>query len=111
NLNTESEVALDIEMVISMAPGLSQLVVYEAGDASDNVSWAAMLGQMAENNQIKQFSCSWSRSSNPFNDNSDNAFAQMQLQGQSFFVASGDGDAYTVTPPWPCYDSELTLVG
>jgi subtilase family serine protease len=111
NLNTESEVALDIEMVISMAPGLSQLVVYEAGDASDNVSWGAMLAQMIENNQIKQFSCSWSRSSNPFNDNSDNAFAEMQLQGQSFFVASGDGDAYTVTPPWPCYDSQLTLVG
>jgi hypothetical protein len=85
------EVSLDIEMVMSMAPGLTNLVVFEGGpDGIPN----DILNAMAANNQIKQLSCSWGWGGGPTNT-TDSIFEQMQAQGQSFFTASGDSDAYT----------------
>jgi xanthomonalisin len=49
----DSEQVLDIEMAISMAPGLSQVVVYVG---SSDVS---IFSQMAADNTSKQLSCSW----------------------------------------------------
>jgi len=49
------EVALDIEMVISMAPGLSKVIVYEGTGANAN----AILNRMATENLAKQLSSSW----------------------------------------------------
>ena len=85
------EVALDIEMAISMAPGLSKVVVYEGNSPND------VLNSMAANNQIKQFSCSWGWGGVP-NQTTDAIFKQMAAQGQSFFNASGDSDAFTPGP-------------
>jgi hypothetical protein len=105
-----SEVALDIEMVISMAPGLSNVVVYEAGPnglAND------ILSAMAANTAIKQFGCSWD-----FGDltstqrgTMDNYFQKMAADGQSFFNASGDAGAFTGNWPPPDDDPYITLVG
>jgi subtilase family serine protease len=105
-----SEVALDIEMVISMAPGLSKVVVYEAGPnglAND------ILSAMAANTTIKQFGCSWD-----FGDltstqrgTMDNYFQKMAADGQSFFNASGDVGAYTGNWSPPDDDPYITLVG
>ena len=50
---SDVEQALDIEQAISMAPGLSQLVVYVG---NNNVS---IFNQMAADNTSKQLSCSW----------------------------------------------------
>ena len=50
------EVSLDIEMAISMAPGLSAVIVYEA---STNNSGDDILNRMATDNVAKQFSSSW----------------------------------------------------
>ncbi len=85
------EVSLDIELTAAMAPGLSKIVVFEAGP---NGNQNDVLNSMVANPQIKQFSCSWGWGGGP-STTTDNIFKQMAAQGQSFFVASGDGDAYT----------------
>lgn len=85
------EVSLDIEMAMAMAPGLETIVVFEAGP---NGMVNDLLNAMAASNQVKQLSCSWGWSGGP-NTTTDNIFKQMAAQGQSFFAASGDSDAYT----------------
>jgi hypothetical protein len=86
------EVALDIEVAIAMAPGLSQVIVYE----EQSVNPSSILSQMANDNLAKQLSCSWTWSGGP-DTTVESAFKQMAAQGQSFFQASGDDDAYTST--------------
>jgi hypothetical protein len=84
------EVSLDIELVVSMAPGLSKVMVYEAGPygAPNDI-----LNCMATDNQVKQLACCWTWGGGP-SATTDQIFQQMALQGQSFFCASGDSDAY-----------------
>ena len=53
-----NEVALDIEMAISMAPGLSKVIVYEAGPQGNGDD---VLNRMATDNSAKQLSSSWRR--------------------------------------------------
>jgi hypothetical protein len=79
------EVSLDIEMAISMAPGLSRVLLYEAGEAGipDDV-----FNQIVTDNAAKQISCSWIN----FRA-SDGAFQEMAAQGQTFFNAVGDNAA------------------
>jgi PKD repeat protein len=97
-----AEVALDIEMVISMAPGVSKVMVYEG------TSGNSMLSRMASDNQAKQISASWSY---PINSTTENLFRQLGAQGISFFNASGDSDAYSGTSPTPTDDPYITIVG
>ena len=52
----EVEVSLDIEMAMSMAPGISNIIVYEAGPYGN---WHDILNRMATDNLAKQLSCSW----------------------------------------------------
>jgi hypothetical protein len=114
-----AEVSLDIEMAISMAPGLSKIVVFEAGP---NGIPNDVLNAMAASNQVRQLSCSWGWGGGP-STTTDNIFKQMAAQGQSFFTASGDSDAYTtgvssvngVDNPSlanaPCSSPYITVVG
>jgi hypothetical protein len=85
------EVSLDIEMAMSMAPGLSSIVVFEAGSSGIPND---VLNTMVASNQVRQLSCSWGWEGGPTNT-TDAIFKEMAAQGQSFFTASGDGDAYT----------------
>lgn len=85
------EVSLDIEMAVSMAPGLSQILIFEAGP---NGLQNDVLNAMAASNLVSQLSCSWGWGGGP-STTTDNIFMQMAAQGQSFFQASGDSDAYT----------------
>jgi hypothetical protein len=89
--NGNIEVSLDIEMAISMAPGLSQIVVFEAGPTGIPND---ILNTMAASNMVKNLSCSWGWSGGP-RSTTENIFLQMAAQGQSFFNASGDSDAFT----------------
>jgi hypothetical protein len=89
--NGNIEVSLDIEMAMSMAPGLSKILVFEAGPSGIVND---VLNAMAASNQVKQLSCSWGWSGGP-STTTDSIFKQMAAQGQSFFAASGDSDAYT----------------
>jgi subtilase family serine protease len=85
------EVSLDIEVAMAMAPGLSKIVVFEAGP---NGLPNDVLNSMAASNSIKSLSCSWGWGGGP-SSTTDNIFKQMAAQGQSFFNASGDSDAFT----------------
>ena len=86
----ETEVELDIEMVNSMAPGISQLLVYEENPNVFNP--VVVLSQIAVDNAAKQVSCSWGWSGG-VNATVNQIMQQMAVQGQSFFQASGDSDA------------------
>jgi uncharacterized repeat protein (TIGR01451 family) len=101
-----SEVSLDIEMVMSMAPGVSKIIVYEAPNPSP---WVDLLSRMANDNQAKQLSCSWGGGSP--DPTSEQVFKQMALQGQTFFNASGDSDAFTGAIDFPSESTNVTQVG
>jgi hypothetical protein len=84
------EVSLDIETAVSMAPGLSKIIVFEAGP---NGLQNDILSAMTAHSEAKQLSCSWGWGGGP-SATTDNLFKQMAAQGQSFFSASGDSDAF-----------------
>jgi subtilase family serine protease len=100
------EVCLDIEVAIAMAPGLSKVIVYEAPNASP---WDDILSQMANDNLAKQLSCSWG--GGPPDSTAEQIFQQMAAQGQTFFNATGDDDAYTNQVPFPTDSPNITQVG
>jgi uncharacterized repeat protein (TIGR03803 family) len=100
------EVALDIEMVISMAPGLSKLIVYEGTGANAN----SILNRMATDNLARQLSSSWGFGSQ-VDPAREQIFQQFAAQGQSMFQASGDGGAWTGAIFPPSDDPWLTVVG
>ena len=100
------EVALDIEMANSMAPGLAAIIVYQAGP---NGYFADMLNRMATDNLAKQLSCSWGLiGSDP---TLDQIFQQFAAQGQSFFNASSDKGAITGAVQTPLDNPYVTCVG
>ena len=85
------EVALDIQMAMAMAPGLAKIIVFSGGP---NGLQNDVLNAMAASNAVKNLSCSWGWDGGP-NMTTDAIFQQMAAQGQSFFNASGDSDAFT----------------
>jgi uncharacterized repeat protein (TIGR01451 family) len=92
-----SEVALDIEMVASMAPHVAQIIVYE-GFLKETI-----LNRMATDNLAQQLSASWTWSGGP-DPFIDQIFQEMAAQGQTFFHSSGDSDAF---PPGAVSDPTL----
>ena len=103
----EGEVTLDIEMAISMATNLSQVIVYEAGPSGN---WHDILNRMATDNLAKQISCSWGDDGG-LDAVADQIWQQMAAQGQSFFTASGDDDAYVGRVYFPNETPNITQVG
>ena len=103
NTNYISECSLDIEMVVSMAPGLDKLYLFEGNNFDE------ILKSMVASNHIKQFSASWVGFS--FDSTGDGYLQQMAADGQTFFQASGDGDAYNQPITGPCDDPYVTSVG
>lgn len=96
--NANIEVSLDIEMLIAMAPGLAQVLVYEGSSPFD------VFNQIYTDGTAKQISSSWAFGYGPNNSgwsggtNYGTLDSQLQLMaahGQSFFQSSGDTDAYT----------------
>lgn len=85
-----SEVALDIEMAMAMAPNLSVVNVYEApnNSASPNV----ILNQIATDDSANQISCSWNGFSRL--SSTESILEEFEAQGQSYFNCSADHDAY-----------------
>jgi uncharacterized repeat protein (TIGR01451 family) len=98
----ELEVALDIEMVIAMASGVSAIVVYEGGDGND------ILNRMATDNLCKQLSASWTFL---VDSTTPQIFQEFAAQGQSYFNASGDNGAYTTDAPNPVDQPYVIAVG
>jgi len=101
----EVEVSLDIEVAIAMAPGLSEVIVYEGAD------WHDLLNRMADDNLAKQLSCSWYIFAGAPDPVADQIWEQMAIQGQSFFNASGDSGAYGGPIDFPGDSPYITQVG
>jgi hypothetical protein len=102
----EIEVALDIEMLLSMSPGISNIYVYEAPNPSP---WVDLLSQIANDNAASQIGCSWG-GGGP-DPASEIIFQQMAAQGQSFFNATGDSDALIGGIQFPSDSPNITEVG
>ncbi len=103
----DTEQVLDIEVAISMAPGLSSLRVYVSTTSDVNI-----LNKMATDNISKSLSCSWGwQPADPSSD--DPIFEEFSAQGQNFFVASGDSGAYKTRSEdvFPADDAHITSVG
>ena len=100
----DSEQAIDIEMAISMAPSLSQVVVYVG-------KWdISIFNQMAADNTSKQLSCSWGWTDDE--TSLDPILKEIAVQGQSVFVATGDdGSSSAGDYVWPADDPWVTAVG
>lgn len=96
------EVALDIDMAIAMAPGLSNVIIYEGTTPND------VLNRMATDNLAKQLSSSWGF---PINAATEQIYLQYAAQGQTMFQASGDNGAYSAGVFTPSDDPNLTVVG
>ena len=103
----DTEQVLDIEQAISMAPGMSQVLVY-VSDTSD----VSIFNRMATDNIAKSLSCSWGWSPADPNSN-DPIFKEFAAQGQNLFVASGDSNAYNASSiaVYPADDAYVTSVG
>jgi len=109
--DAEIEVCLDIEMALAMATNLAAVVVFESPyNAANTAYWNDILNAMAASNQIKQFSSSWGFVGSP-SLTSEQIFQQMAVQGQSFFQASGDGDAWTYPIAQPSDSTNVIVVG
>lgn len=88
------EISGDIEMSLAMAPGVEDVVVYEGNSGVDS-SGNTIFDEMAQPTQHEplphQISCSWGFSADSA---TSNKFVRFAVQGQSFFLASGDGGAF-----------------
>jgi hypothetical protein len=102
------EVALDIEMAISMAPGLSKVIVYEGSPSATTATINDIFNRMATDNLAKQLSCSWGFD---IDATSQQIFLQYAAQGQSCFLASGDSGAFAGVVTQPSDNPFLTVVG
>ncbi len=90
------EVTLDIELMMAVAPGASQILVYEGPNSETGP--IDVYTKIADDNIAKQVSSSWGSweaGNTPAFLNSENAiFMQMAAQGQSIYAAAGDSGAY-----------------
>jgi subtilase family serine protease len=122
NMDYAIEVTSDIEMAISMAPGLSSVLVYEGPTPMDvapietNYVQPAtttaqindVLNRMATDDKANQLSCSYEMD---IDLSTIQIFQQFAAQGQSFFTGSGDFGAYPGAIDEPADDPYVTVVG
>jgi subtilase family serine protease len=110
------EVSLDIEMVLALASGVSQVMVYDGPNTG--VGILDQYNKIATDNTAKVVSTSWGSAelNSPSFDASENTiFQRMAAQGQSFYAASGDSGAFddgtTVSVDDPASQPFVTGVG
>ena len=109
----DTEQVIDIIDAVSMAPALSQVLVYIAPRSTfaSGVSDVAIFNQMATDHIAKQISVSWGwKPADPQYD--DTIFQELEAQGQNVFVASGDYGAWVSGDfAYPAEDAYVTAVG
>ena len=105
----DGEEVIDIQQAISMAPGLSALIVYEAYGGVDGLTAFA---QAASDNVAKQLSLSFGFGGTPSTQPGyEQVFMEFAAQGQNLFIASGDGGAFPGTGGYPGNSPNVTDVG
>ncbi len=114
----DTEQTLDMTQFMGMAPGSNMLYMYVCGDVlangSGNISDTACISAMVSTTDAplsKQISCSWGWT--PADPSTlDPYFEQMASQGQNFFAASGDDQAWSSSnEAWPADDANIVSVG
>jgi len=90
-IDGNSEVSLDIEMLVAMAPALARINVYEGSPFSFTPN--DVINRIATDDSANQISTSWTWSGGP-SATADQIYQQFILQGQSYFQCSSDFDAY-----------------
>ncbi len=100
------EVALDIDMAVCMAPGLSRIIVYEGKFSLPN----DILNRMATDNLARQLSSSWGYGLQ-VDSTREQIFQQFAAQGQTMLQAAGDLGAWVGPIFPPSDDALLTVVG
>ena len=102
----DTEQILDMTQALGMAPGIANLYVFVG--STDTAILSAMTTQTP---LPLQLSSSWVW--NPVDPSTDDPyFERMAAQGQSFFQASGDSDAWTSgNNPYPSEDANVISVG
>ena len=123
NTDFAIEATGDIEMAISMAPGLKSVLVYEGPppvddgqgpgtnyvqDAETTAQINDVLNHMATDDLANQLSCSYIMD---INTSTVQIFQQYAAQGQSFFQGAGDSGAYPGAIDEPADDPYITIVG
>jgi autotransporter-associated beta strand protein len=101
----DAECPLDIEMAISMATNLSQVIIYCS--VRDGVT-DDILNRMATDNLCKELSASWLIGADA---TGLQIYQQFAAQGQSYFNASGDSDASSAAVPITEDAPYITTVG
>lgn len=105
----DGEEVIDIQQAISMAPNLSALIIYEA--YSSSVSAVNAYNQAATDNLAKSISISFGWGGTPGSEPSyEQVFKEMETQGQSSFVASGDAGA-SLSGGYPGNSPNITDAG
>lgn len=106
----DGEEVIDMEQAISMAPGLSGLLIYEAyGSGSDALTAFA---QAASDDVAKQLSLSFGFGGTPSTEPGyEQVFMQLAAQGQNLFIASGDSGANVGDVGYPGNSPNVTDVG
>jgi len=102
----DTEQILDMTQALGMAPGIATLNVYVG--STDTAIFSSMTSLTP---LPLQLSCSWGwMPADPTAD--DPYFQRMAAQGQSFFVASGDSDAWTTSNyAYPAEDPNVITAG
>jgi len=100
----DTEQVLDMTQALGMAPGLAHLIVYVG--STD----ASILNAMATDSILSaQIGCSWAwRPADPSTD--DPYFQEFAVQGQNFFVATGDSGKWPTRKSPYYYPSDDALV-
>jgi len=105
----DGEEVIDIQQAISMAPNLSALIVYEA--YSSQVSAINAYAQAAADDLAKQLSISFGWGGTPATESAyEQIFQELEAQGQSSFVASGDAGA-SLSGGYPGNSTYITDAG
>jgi subtilase family serine protease len=114
----DTEQTLDMTQFMGMAPGAKMLYMYVCGDVladgSGDISDTACISAMVTDTDAPlsmQISCSWGWT--PADPSTlDPYFEQMASQGQNFFAASGDNQAWSSSnEAWPADDANIVSVG
>lgn len=105
----DGEEVIDIQQAISMAPNLSALIVYEA--YSSSASALNAYNQAASDNLAKSLSISFGWGGTPGSEPGyEQVFEELEAQGQSSFVASGDAGA-SLSGGYPGNSPNITDAG
>jgi hypothetical protein len=106
----DGEEAIDIEQAISMAPNLSALIVYETNGPNTDAQTAYQ--QAADDDVARQISLSFGFGGTPATmPGYEQAFMQLEAQGQNSFVSSGDSGADVGGVGYPGNSPNITVVG